>query len=130
MRESDTYDVEHEGKFIKSSRVLEKDVSEYLPLAFKVDELVAAQILAIEGSELDPSLTSTIVADFFYSGTNKEEIGSLYINLNTNETEAEDMQFEIKRSFMEDQASGTDTCTLILTQYGDMRSFISDSSQK
>ena len=47
-------------------------MSEYLPIAFKIGDLIAAQILAIEGSELDPSLMSTIVADFFYSGTSKE----------------------------------------------------------
>ena len=57
-------------------------------------------------------------------------MGTFYVKLNETEDEAPEINLELKRSFIEAQASGTEMCTLRLTKYGDMRSFISDSSQK
>ena len=48
LRTNDTYEVEHEGKFIKSSKIISKNVTDLLPIALAQGELTAAQILDID----------------------------------------------------------------------------------
>ena len=47
MRQNDTYSISHEGNTITAAKKLEYDVSEYLPIAFRLGKLTAAQIIQI-----------------------------------------------------------------------------------
>ena len=47
LRQSDTYSISHEGNTITAAKKLEYDVSEYLPIAFRLGRLTAAQIIQI-----------------------------------------------------------------------------------
>ena len=77
LRTTDEYDIEHEGKYIKSTRIIEKDVTEFLAIALEQGELTSADILDIEHLEDvpdntpdEPTTVSELSADLFFGGIN------------------------------------------------------------
>jgi len=129
LRKNDTYFIEHGGKFISSSKVMRKNVTEFLLPAFNAGELTAAQILAIE--KLDPNAAAVlteVVADLVFSGASKNVVGTFRVTFGVENTLLS-IWLELQKSFIESRASNVDLCSLRITTYGDMRSFISPASQ-
>jgi len=63
LRKNDTYFIQKGSHFIKANKVVTKNVSEYLGIAFDQGELTAAQILAIKVSDANPDVESEIISD-------------------------------------------------------------------
>ena len=75
------------------------------------------------------SEASILTIDIIKTGANKENVGSLKVILNKDQSAATGLTLELKTSFVLEHADMTDFCMLLITQYGDMRSFISETSQ-
>ena len=73
MRMQNRYNITHEGKHLVSDRVLEFDVTKFLPLALNQGELTTSDILDIAHIEPDekptePSIVSELNANLLAGG--------------------------------------------------------------
>ena len=79
LRERDTYRIEHQGKFIKGSKQLSYDISQFLSIAFEKGVLTAGDILDIAVDNGPDPVESELEADMYESDVNKFNVGKFKI---------------------------------------------------
>lgn len=108
-------------------------MTKFLPLALSQGELTSSEILDIAHIEPDekptePSIVSELNANLLAGGVEQYDSGSFNIveKSDGQGTDELEIRMELKNDFIKAQAESGNLCTLLLTQYGDLRSFLAD----
>ena len=98
------------GKYIKASQVMEKDISELLPLAMTKGELTAADIVDIDKIDVDtePEPITDFEATLYETGEGKRVIGKLRVSFDSVSLISNTL--ELSSSFILSEAAEANLC--------------------
>ena len=92
-----------------------------------IDEV--KQEIADETSSGTGTLIDEVEADLMVFGQTKGFIGKLKISHEASSTNTKVLSLTLDEDFIDDEADTGNLCSLRVTQYGDMRSFISSTAE-
>ncbi len=104
-----------------------------MPIANEVEILTAGDILDIAVDNGPDPVESELEADMYESDVNKVNVGKFKIQFDDvldESDELKEISLELSDDFIISRAISGDECAILVTQYGDMRSFVSSADQE